>query len=84
VRSISKFPTTLKNAGVSPLVLDLDASDEIVKRAAEDAIRIYGHVDVLVNNAGTTHPGYGPVEEVRYVSHRQLLHYSLRANRGLA
>lgn len=58
----------LKEAGARPLVLSLDSSDEVIQKAAEEAIQIYGHVDVLVNNAGTNNPGYGPVEEVRYAA----------------
>ena len=41
-------------------------SDEIVQKAAADALTTYGHVDVLVNNAGNTLAGYGPIEEVRW------------------
>jgi NAD(P)-dependent dehydrogenase (short-subunit alcohol dehydrogenase family) len=67
VRSLAKFPTVLEEAGAQPLVLDLDTSDELVQQAAEEALRIYGHVDVLVNNAGSNYFGYGPVEEVRSV-----------------
>ena len=64
VRTPDKFPLVLKEAGAHLLVLDLDESDEIVQKAAADAIAAYGHVDVLVNNAGNT-VGYGPIEEVR-------------------
>ena len=70
VRSLAKFPAVLNEAGARPLVLDLDSSDDSVQRAAEEAIHIYGHVDVLVNNAGNNTTGYGPVEEVRYVKHQ--------------
>lgn len=64
VRSLSKFPDTLR--GAEPLILDLNASDTEIRKAGEAALKIYGHVDVLVNNAG-----YGvvaPVEELRYTS----------------
>ncbi|KAI0916220.1 hypothetical protein AcV5_003218 [Taiwanofungus camphoratus] len=60
VRSLSKFPDTLR--GAEPLILDLNASDTEIRKAGEAALKIYGHVDVLVNNAG-----YGvvaPVEEL--------------------
>ena len=43
----------LREAGAKPLVLDLDSPDDVVRQAAQDAIQVYGHVDVLVNNAGT-------------------------------
>jgi NADP-dependent 3-hydroxy acid dehydrogenase YdfG len=67
VRSLAKLPAVLKEAGVRPLALNLDESDDIVQQVAESAIQIYGHVDVLVNNAGSTLFGYGPIEEVRSV-----------------
>ena len=54
---MAKFPAILKEAGAHALVLDLDASDETVKATAEQAIAIFGHVDVLVNNAGSGAPG---------------------------
>jgi NAD(P)-dependent dehydrogenase (short-subunit alcohol dehydrogenase family) len=57
----------LKEAGAQPLELDLDGPDEVVQRAAQDAIRVYDHIDVLVNNAGSNVFAYGPVEEVKYV-----------------
>lgn len=44
-------------------MLDLTDSDENIQQAAESAIQVYGHVDVLVNNAGTN-SAIGPVEEV--------------------
>ena len=68
VRALSKFPQALREAGAKPLILDLDASDSLVQHAAEDAIQLYGQVDVLVNNAGTNLTGYGPVEETRCVA----------------
>lgn len=66
VRSLAKFPRALRDVGAQPLVLDLEASDEEIREVAQDALQIYGHVDVLVNNAGTNAFGYGPVEEIRY------------------
>ena len=65
VRSLSKFPKELEEHGAKPLVLDLCAADEDIQHAAQDAIAIYGHVDVLVNNAGTIETALGPVEELR-------------------
>ena len=49
---MTKFPDALKDQGAYPLVLDLSKPDDDIKRAAESALQIYGHVDVLVNNAG--------------------------------
>lgn len=66
VRSLSKFPESLKKAGGQPLLLDLNASDADIRKAGEESLKIYGKVDVLVNNAG-----WGvvvPVEELEYVS----------------
>ena len=63
MRSLNKLPTTLRDAGAEPLILDLTDSDEVIKQAAIHAIQIYGRVDVLVNNAGTSN-GLGPVEEI--------------------
>ncbi|PCH37048.1 NAD(P)-binding protein [Wolfiporia cocos MD-104 SS10] len=62
VRSLSKFPASLKDAGAQPVVLHLNAPDAEIRKAGEEALRVYGHIDVLVNNAG-----YGvisPVEEL--------------------
>jgi len=59
VRSLSKFPESLSKAGAQPLVLDLGASDETIRKAGEEALKIYGYIDVLVNNAG-----YGVVAAV--------------------
>lgn len=50
------------------LLLNLYDTDDKIREAAEEALQVYGHVDVLVNNAGTNYIGYGPVEETRCVS----------------
>lgn len=61
VRSLSSFPEQLKAAGVLPLVVDLNQSDDTVRKAGQTALSMLGVVDVLVNNAGSTI--LGPVEE---------------------
>lgn len=71
VRSAKKFPDQLKEAGAYMLVLDLYDSDDKLRKAAEAALQVYGHVDVLVNNAGTNYVGYGPVEETSLAEVRQ-------------
>jgi NADP-dependent 3-hydroxy acid dehydrogenase YdfG len=63
VRSLSKFPQELEKAGARPLVIDFTSPDVDIIQAASSAIEIYGHVDVLVNNAGSN-SGVGPVEEI--------------------
>ncbi|KAI0687093.1 NAD-P-binding protein [Cytidiella melzeri] len=63
VRSLHKFPQVLEDAGAKPLVLDFTSSDAEIIQAGSSAIEIHGHVDVLVNNAGSN-SGVGPVEEI--------------------
>lgn len=61
-RDISRIPISLKEA--AHLRMDLDSSDAELKEAAHKALKVYGRVDVLVNNAG-----YGSntvVEELRF------------------
>lgn len=63
-RNISRIPTSLKEA--AHLRIDLDSSDAELKEAAQEALKAYGKIDVLVNNAG-----YGSnavVENLRFVS----------------
>ncbi|GBE84245.1 Uncharacterized oxidoreductase [Sparassis crispa] len=60
VRSMAKFTDSLK--GAEPLILDLNAPDAEIRQAGEAALKVYGHVDVLVNNAAFG--VVGPVEEL--------------------
>ena len=46
--------------------MDLNASDEEIRRAAESALAMTGDVDVLVNNAASIVAAVGPVEEMRF------------------
>jgi len=62
VRSLSKFPQSLKDAGAAPLELDLGISDAHIRKAGEEALGIHGYIDVLVNNAGFG--SVTPVEEI--------------------
>ncbi|PSS10457.1 hypothetical protein PHLCEN_2v3370 [Hermanssonia centrifuga] len=63
VRSLSRFPDSLKDLDAKPLVVDFSHSDEQVISAAHEALQIYGYVDVLVNNAANG--VIGPVEELK-------------------
>lgn len=53
VRDPSKIPESIKDA--KPLIIDMGASDTDIKRAGQEALKIYGKIDVLVNNAGGYH-----------------------------
>lgn len=61
---MAKFPDALREAGAHPLIVDFGNTDAEIMKAGSAAIAIYGHVDVLVNNAGNS-DGVGPVEEIR-------------------
>ncbi|KAJ7656653.1 NAD-P-binding protein [Mycena rosella] len=56
VRKVSSIPDSISAA--KPLVLDLNATDSEIKRAGAEALKIYGRIDVLVNNAGYCLTGY--------------------------
>ncbi|KAI0338410.1 NAD(P)-binding protein [Trametopsis cervina] len=75
-RSIEKFPVSLRELGARPLILDLESSDEEIRRVALEAIGIFGRVDVLVNNAGTN-SAVGPTEEIEMEAVRQQFQQNL-------
>lgn len=54
---------TLKEAGASTLDLDVTAPQAVLDRIVEEALTIYGGIDVLVNNAAYIEAGV--LEEVR-------------------
>ena len=47
----------LKNAGAATLELDVQASQPELNRVIQEALGIYGGIDVLVNNAGYAEVG---------------------------
>ncbi|KAJ5548591.1 hypothetical protein N7513_005825 [Penicillium frequentans] len=65
---------SLEDAGAAVMELDVTASEEVIKAKVDEAWSIYGHVDVLINNAG--YIDVGVFEEVDEAS----LVRSLRTN----
>jgi len=61
-RNLSKIKH-LESLGAAILEIDVSDTQDELDRKAEEAIQIYGTVDVLVNNAGYAH--FGVMEEVR-------------------
>lgn len=61
-RTISKIDH-LKDCGAAVLQLDITASQAALDAKAKEAIEIYGHIDVLVNNAA--YVLFGTQEETR-------------------
>ena len=57
----------LKEAGASILELDVTASPAELDAKVKEAIAIYGHIDVLVNNAGYVQTGL--IEATTYVAY---------------
>ena len=52
-RSFAKL-ADLKEQGAEIIELDVNAPLDVLHAAAKKAVDIYGHVDVVVNNAGGT------------------------------
>ena len=63
-RDVSKL-AYLREAGAETLKLDVTEDQETLNSIIKDAITIYGHIDVLVNNAGNTI--IGTWEDLSYV-----------------
>ena len=57
----------LKEAGASILDLDVTASQAELDAKVKESIAIYGHIDVLVNNAGYVQTGL--IEATTYVKY---------------
>lgn len=55
--------SALKDAGAAVLELDVTSPQEQLDEIAKTAWEIYGHIDVLVNNAGYIEGGI--LEEMR-------------------
>lgn len=53
-RNVEQRLGELKSDTIALLDLDITSSIEILERKAQEAWRIFGHIDVLFNNAGTS------------------------------
>lgn len=66
VASSRSLPTlsAAKDLGAHPLELDVAAPPSEIKAKVDEAVKVYGRVDVLIANAGIVQ--FGPIEEIRY------------------
>ena len=69
-RNVSRL-SALKEAGAAVLQLDATAEESVINAKIQEAIGIFGVVDVLVNNAG--YVSVGTLEDVPYVRPTGLL-----------
>ena len=61
-----------KDLALEPKVIPIDLSDcESVTKAAELALMVYGHIDILINNAGIS--CRGSIVQTNMEVHRQLM-----------
>lgn len=58
--------TNLKELGAETLALDITAGDAVVQAVVADAYKIYGKIDILLNNAAYILEG--AIEECRYTT----------------
>jgi NAD(P)-dependent dehydrogenase (short-subunit alcohol dehydrogenase family) len=56
---------SLKDLGAATLVLDVCSTQETLDRTIQEALAVYGDIDVLVNNAGYIEAGL--LEGIEYV-----------------